>query len=61
MKSDKQTPNILGNEILWAAAMIGSAILLRGTEQAINLFFLLLMLWSGSFIMRQNCRIEFCS
>jgi hypothetical protein len=61
VKSNKQTHLMLGHSILWTAALIGSAILLRGTEQATDLFFLLFVLWGGSFVMLQDCRMQFCS
>lgn len=42
--------------ILWAAAIIGSAILLRGTEHAESMFLILLALASTSVIASGNAR-----
>lgn len=36
--------NKVGQALLWAAAMIGSALLLKGTDQADNVFWLLFVL-----------------
>jgi hypothetical protein len=39
---------MIGNSIIWAAAMIGAAILLKGTEQSFNIWLMMIGLWFAS-------------
>jgi nitrate reductase gamma subunit len=55
MKNTKDIPVIV-HSILWAAAIMGSAIVLRGTEYAEKINFLLVVLWFGSFMTLQVSR-----
>ena len=54
MKPKSVTPITIGSSILWAAAMIASALILRGTEQAVEILFVLLVLSVASFLMLQR-------
>ena len=54
MNSKSMKPITIGNSILWAAAMIASSLILRGTEQAVEIFFVLLVLATASFLMLQR-------
>lgn len=49
MKSTTSTMII--NSILWAAAMLASAIVLKGSGYYENIFFILFTLWMASFLM----------
>jgi hypothetical protein len=56
MKSGKSTSNLITNALLWAAAMIGSALILKGTEHSEKLLYLLLTLSTTSFLkLEKNC------
>ena len=48
MKSE--TSIMIVNSILWAAAMLASAILLKGSGYYDNIFFVLFTLWMASFL-----------
>jgi hypothetical protein len=52
----KPTKIMLVNSILWAAAMLASAILLRGTGYYENIFMLLFTLWLASFLTYEGGR-----
>ena len=54
MKSKSVTHINIGSSILWAAAIIASALILRGTEQAVEILFVLLVLSAASFLMLQR-------
>jgi hypothetical protein len=56
MKSGKSAGIMIVNSILWAAALIASAILLKGSGYYENISFLLLTLWLASFLMLQEGR-----
>lgn len=45
------TSMMIVNSILWAAAMLASAILLKGSGYYENIFFILFTLWMASFLM----------
>lgn len=55
MKPSKDI-TIITQSLLWAAAMIGAAILLRGTAYAEKIYYLLFTLWLGSFLSLQVSR-----
>ncbi|MCB9135579.1 MAG: hypothetical protein H6636_09135 [Anaerolineales bacterium] len=55
MKHSKDT-TIIVQSLLWAAAIIGAAIILRGTEYAEKIYYLLFMLWFGAFLSLQVSR-----
>jgi hypothetical protein len=50
MKSGKSTRNLITNALLWAAAMIGSALILADSEHSKDMLFLLLSLSTASFL-----------
>ena len=56
MKSKSVAPITIGISILWAAAMIASALILRGTEQAAEILFVLLVPSTASFLMLQRSK-----
>lgn len=54
MKSKNSAPFMIANSILWAVAILASAYVLRGTEHAQDIFYILFVLWFMSFLMLQN-------
>jgi len=50
MKSEKSAKTVITSALLWAAAMIGSSLILRGTEYSEKMLYLLLALSTGSFL-----------
>jgi hypothetical protein len=54
----EKTPII--QALLWAAAILGSAILLKGSEQKENVFFLLLMVSTVSVLTLSGKRSKRC-
>ena len=51
MKSGNSTTTLITNALLWAAAMIGSSLLLKGTEHSTDMLYLLLTLSTFSVIL----------
>jgi hypothetical protein len=51
MKPEKSAITLIASSILWAAAMIGSSLVLAGTEYSEKVFYLLLTLSTSSFLM----------
>ncbi|HKI55161.1 MAG TPA: hypothetical protein VJ987_13620, partial [Anaerolineales bacterium] len=56
MKSEKSTTNLITNALLWAAAMIGSSLLLGNSEHSKDMLFLLLTLSTASFLILDENR-----
>ncbi|HSK89540.1 MAG TPA: hypothetical protein VK880_14350 [Anaerolineales bacterium] len=56
MKSKGVTSITIGSSILWAAAIIASALILRGTTQAVEILFVLIVLSAASFLMLQRSK-----
>ena len=56
MKSEKSTIDLIVNALLWAAAIIGSSLILKDTEYSEEMLYLLLTLSTGSLLITQNSR-----
>ena len=56
MKSGKSTTNLITNALLWAAAMIGSSLILANSEYSKDMLFLLLTLSTASFLLLDENR-----
>ena len=56
MKPGKSTTILITNALLWAAAMIGSSLILAGTEYSEKMLYLLLVLSTGSFLLLEDSR-----
>ena len=56
MKPEKSTTNLITNALLWAAAMIGSSLLLGNSEHSKDMLFLLLTLSTASFLILDENR-----
>jgi hypothetical protein len=56
MKSGNSTIVLIVNALLWAGAMIGSALILKGTEYSEEILLLLLTLSTGSLLITQDSR-----
>ena len=52
----KSTTIQITNAFLWAAAMIGSSVILKGTEYSTDMLFLLLSLSTASFLILDENR-----
>ncbi len=56
MKSGKSTTVLIVNAFFWAAAMIGSSLMLKSTEYSEKMLYLLLALSTGSFLILEDGR-----
>ena len=56
MKSGKSTTVLIVNALLWAVAMIGSSLILKGTEYSDKMLYLLLTLSVGSVLILEDTR-----
>lgn len=56
MRSGKSTTILITNALLWAVAMIGSSLILAGTEYSEKMLYLLLTLSTGSFLLLEDSR-----
>lgn len=56
MKSGTSTTLLIANALLWAAAMIGSSLILAGTEYSEKMLYLLLALSTGSLLLLEDSR-----
>jgi hypothetical protein len=56
MKSEKSTTSMIVNALLWAAAIIGSSLILAGTEYYWDMFYLLMALSTASFLSLEENR-----
>jgi len=56
MKPEKSTTNLITNALLWAAAMIGSSLILTDLEYSKDMLFLLLTLSTASFLILDENR-----
>ena len=54
MESGKSTTILVTNALLWAAAMIGSSVILKGTGYSEKMLYLLLTLSTGSILIFPN-------
>ena len=54
MKPGKSTTILITNALLWAAAMIGSSLILAGTEYSEKMLYLLLALSTGSLLLLED-------
>jgi len=56
MKSEKSTTNFIVNALLWAAAIIGSSLILADTEYYWDMFYLLIALSTASSLLLEENR-----